>query len=462
MNFTSKDVETIINHQHDFYFSGATRPVEFRKEMLNRLKEAIQEHEQEIEKALYRDLRKNPFESYVTEIGFVLSSIGHVLKHLDEWMEPETAKTPLYLQPGKSYVIREPYGSVLVIGPFNYPFQLVMEPIVGAIAAGNCVVAKPSEAAPHTAAVVKKILEQHFPPEYVRVVEGAKEETSALIHAPFDSIFFTGSVAVGKIVMKAASERLTPVTLELGGKSPAIVDQTANLKIAAERIVWGKFSNAGQTCVAPDYIVAHHSIKEPLLKEIKKAIRRFYGKDASVSKDYGRIINEKQFDRLQAILNKEQRTVTMGGNTDRADLYIEPTVLEGIRFDSPSMEDELFGPILPVLEYENLGAVLHRIRKMPKPLAGYIFTENEDAAAYFTDQLPFGGGCINDTISHVGNIHLPFGGVGSSGQGNYHGKASFDVFTHEKAMLNRSSAIPMRAAFPPYGNKLKYIKPLIR
>ncbi|MCM3756542.1 aldehyde dehydrogenase [Sporosarcina aquimarina] len=462
MNFTSQDVESIIKRQHAYYFSGVTRSVEFRKEMLIRLKEAIQANEQDIEKALYKDLRKNPFESYVTEIGFVLSSIGHVLKHLDEWMEPEIAKTPLYLQPGKSYVLREPYGSVLVIGPFNYPFQLVIEPVIGAIAAGNCVVAKPSEAAPHTAAVVRKILEQQFPPEYVCVVEGAKEETSALIHAPFDSIFFTGSVAVGKIVMKAASERLTPVTLELGGKSPAIVDQTANLKIAAERIVWGKFSNAGQTCVAPDYVVAHKSIQEQLLKEIKKAIRRFYGKDASSSKDYGRIINEKQFERLQTILEKEQPFVSSGGTTDRADLYIEPTVLEGVHFDSPSMEDELFGPILPVLEYENLGALLHKIRKMPKPLAGYMFTENEEAATYFTEQLPFGGGCINDTISHVGNIHMPFGGVGSSGQGNYHGKASFDVFTHEKAMMNRSTAIPMRAAFPPYGNKLKYIKPLIR
>ncbi|WP_432354765.1 aldehyde dehydrogenase [Sporosarcina sp. A2] len=462
MNFTSNDVEAMIERQHDFYFSGATRPVEFRKAMLGRLKEAIQTHEKEIEKALYRDLHKNPFESYVTEIGFVLSSIGHVLKHLDVWVEPEIAKTPLYLQPGKSYVIREPYGSVLVIGPFNYPFQLVMEPIVGAIAAGNCVVAKPSEAAPHTAAIVRKILEDIFPPEYVRVVEGAKEETSALIHAPFDSIFFTGSVEVGKIVMKAASERLTPVTLELGGKSPAIVDQTANLKIAAERIVWGKFSNAGQTCVAPDYVVAHKAIKERLLNEIEKAIQRFYGKDASASSDYGRIVNEKQFDRLQAILEKEHHAVRSGGRLNRADLYIEPTVLDGVRFNSPSMEDELFGPILPVLEYENLGAVLHRIRKMPKPLAGYMFTENEAAAAYFTDQLPFGGGCINDTISHVGNIHLPFGGVGSSGQGNYHGKASFDVFTHEKAMMNRSTAIPMRAAFPPYGNKLKFIKPLIR
>lgn len=462
MNFTSKDVETMIDRQHDFYFSGATRSVEFRKDMLNRLKDSIQTHEEEIEQALYQDLRKNSFESYVTEIGFVLSSIGHMLKHLDEWMEPVVAKTPMYLQPGKSYVVREPYGSVLVIGPFNYPFQLVMEPIVGAIAAGNCIVAKPSEAAPNTAAVVRKILEEQFPPEYVRVVEGAKEETSALIHAPFDSIFFTGSVAVGKIVMKAASERLTPVTLELGGKSPAIVDQTANLKIAAERIVWGKFSNAGQTCVAPDYVVAHKTIKEPLLNEIKKAIRRFYGKDASTSKDYGRIINDKQFDRLQAILQQEQHHIIAGGNTDKADLYIEPTVLNGVHFGSPSMEDELFGPILPVLEYGNLGALLHQIRKMPKPLAGYMFTENEEAAEYFTEQLPFGGGCINDTISHVGNIHLPFGGVGSSGLGNYHGKASFDVFTHEKAMMNRSTAIPMRAAFPPYGNKLKFIKPLIR
>ena len=462
MTFTTSTVETMIQQQHDFYFSGATRSVEFRKEMLIRLKRAIQAHEKEIEDALYKDLRKPAFEAYVTEIGFVLSSIGHVLKNLDEWMEPETVKTPLYLQPGKSYVLREPHGSVLVIGPFNYPFQLVMEPIVGAIAGGNCVIAKPSESSPHTAAVVRKILEELFSPEYVRVVEGAKEETSALIHAPFDSIFFTGSVGVGKIVMKAASERLTPVTLELGGKSPAIVDQTADLKIAAERIVWGKFSNAGQTCVAPDYVAAHSSIKEPLLKEIQKAIQRFYGKNAAKSADYGRLVNTQQFTRLHEILEKELDHVYSGGNTDKEDLYIEPTVLNGVTFKSPSMEDELFGPILPVLEYENLGTLLHQIRKLPKPLAGYMFTENEQAAQYFMEQLPFGGGCINDTISHVGNIHLPFGGVGSSGMGNYHGKASFDVFTHQKAMMNRSTAIPMRAAFPPYGNKLKVIKPLIR
>ncbi|GKV67624.1 aldehyde dehydrogenase [Sporosarcina sp. NCCP-2716] len=462
MTFTTNDVGQMIERQHAFYFAGATRPADFRKDMLWRLKEAIEAHESEIEEALYLDLRKNAFESYVTEIGFVLSSIGHVLKELDSWMEPVSAKTPIHLQPGKSYVLREPYGSVLIIGPFNYPFQLVMEPLVGAIAGGNCAIVKPSESSPHTAAVIRKLLESTFPPEYIRVVEGAKEETSALIHAPFDSIFFTGSVAVGKVVMKAAAERLTPVTLELGGKSPAVVDQTARLKTAAERIVWGKFSNAGQTCVAPDYAAVHRSVKPQFILEMKEAIVRFYGKDASVSNDYGRIVNGKQFDRLHGILTKEQHAVEYGGRTDRGDLYIEPTILDGVSFDSPSMEDELFGPLLPVLEYDNLGELLHRIRKLPKPLAGYMFTENKEAARYFTEQLPFGGGCINDTISHVGNIHLPFGGVGPSGMGNYHGKASFDVFTHEKAMLDRNTAIPMRAAFPPYGNKLKYIKPLIR
>ncbi|WJY28903.1 MULTISPECIES: aldehyde dehydrogenase [Sporosarcina] len=462
MNFTDADVSRMIERQHEFYFTGATRPAGFRKAMLNRLKEAIEAREKAIEEALYQDLRKSPFEAYVTEIGFVLSSIKHVLKNLDEWMEPEAAKTPIHLQPGKSWVEREPYGSVLIIGPFNYPFQLIMEPIVGAIAGGNCIVAKPSESSPRTAAVVREILESSFPPDYIRVAEGAKEETSALIHAPFDSIFFTGSVAVGKVVMKAAAERLTPVTLELGGKSPAVVDQTADLKTAAERIAWGKFSNAGQTCVAPDYVAVHQSVREPFLRELEKAIVRFYGKDASASDDYGRIVNEKQFDRLHGILGKERQSVSYGGRTDRSDLYIEPTVLADTDFDSPSMEDELFGPILPVLMYDNLGDLIRRMRKLPKPLAGYIFTENEQAARYFTEQLPFGGGCINDTISHVGNIHLPFGGIGSSGMGNYHGKASFDVFTHEKAMLDRSTAIPMRAAFPPYGSKLKYIKPLIK
>lgn len=462
MNFTSYDVEKMIASQHEFYFTGATRSAEFRKDALRKLRDAILAHEEEITEALQKDLGKSSFESYVTEIGFVLSSISDMLKNVDGWMAPEPAKTPIHLQPSKSFVVREPYGSVLIIGPFNYPFQLVMEPLVGAIVGGNCAIVKPSESAVYTLKIIEKIVSETFPPEYIRVVEGEREETSALIHAPFDYIFFTGSVAVGKVVMKAAAERLTPITLELGGKSPVVVDQTANLVNAAERIVWGKLMNTGQTCVAPDYLLVHHSVKEELIANMIESIQKFYGEDVKESVDYGRIINERQFNRLVRIIEKERAQVIFGGNFEDSNLFIEPTLLDGVTWDSPSMEDEIFGPILPILAYDNLGEALHQIRKLPKPLAAYMFTENEQAANYFIESLPFGGGCINDTVSHVGNTNLPFGGVGPSGMNAYHGKASFNVFTHAKAMMKRSTKIPMKLALPPYKNKLKLVKPLIR
>lgn len=462
MNFTANDVESMIAAQHRFYFTGKTRTAAFRKEMLIKLREAILTYEDEITEALQKDLGKSPFESYVTEIGFVLSSISQMLKNVDAWMKPERVKTPVHLQPSKSFIVREPYGSVLIIGPFNYPFQLVIEPLVGAIVGGNCAVVKPSESAKHTGTIIKKILTETFSTDYIQVVEGEREETSVLIHASFDYIFFTGSVAVGKVVMKAAAERLTPITLELGGKSPVIVDQTANLVNAAERIVWGKFLNTGQTCVAPDYLLVHHSVKEELVERIIEVIENFYGENVMESPDYGRIINERQFDRLASMISKEWPQIIYGGDVDTANLFIEPTLLDGVTWESPSMEDEIFGPILPIMEYDHLGEVLHRVRQLPKPLSAYMFTENEQAANYFIESLPFGGGCINDTISHVGNTNLPFGGVGSSGMNAYHGKDSFDVFTHAKAVMRRNTKIPMRLALPPYENKLKLVKPLIR
>lgn len=462
MNFTSNDVESMIAAQRSYFFTGETNNATFRKEMLGKLKSSIIANESKITEALHKDLRKSAFESYVTEIGFVLSSISHMIKNIDEWMEPEVVKTPIHLQPAKSFIVHEPYGSVLIIGPFNYPFQLVMEPLIGAMAAGNCVIIKPSETTVHTASIIKEIVTEIFPPEYIRVVEGEREETSALIHASFDKIFFTGSVKVGKVVMKAAAERLTPITLELGGKSPAIVDQTADLAKTAERIVWGKFVNTGQTCVAPDYLLVHTTVKEELITQMKAAITKFYGKDPSMSPDYGRIVNTQHFDRLTDILSKERNQVVFGGEIDRSDLYIEPTLLDNVSWDGAAMEDELFGPILPVLTYSNLGEAIHRVRSLPKPLSAYMFTENEQAADYFIEQLPFGGGCINDTIAHVGNTNLPFGGIGPSGMNAYHGKYSFEAFTHAKAMMKKSTKIPMNLAFPPYGNKIKVVKPLIR
>lgn len=462
MNFTPQDVENMITEQRQFYFSRATKDVKFRKNQLLNLKKSILKYEKDILNALFLDLRKSEFEAYATEIGIVLDSISYMAKNLEEWVKPETAKTPIHLQMGKSFIVREPYGVTLIIGPFNYPFQLVMEPLIGAIIGGNTAIVKPSETSVHTANIVKKIIEETFDPSYIRVVEGEKEEVTALIHASFDYIFFTGSVAVGKIVAKAAAERLTPIALELGGKSPAIVDQTANLEVAAKRIAWGKFTNTGQTCVAPDYLLVHKDVYDRFMKLLKDTVRSFYSKNAIKSPDYGRIVNVRQFDRLQKILIEERDTITYGGRTDRDDLYIEPTIIEYVKWSSPSMQDELFGPILPVMVYDDLRLAIHQIRQLPKPLAAYFFSEHEKAIQYFLEELPFGGGCINDTVTHVGNQHLPFGGVGPSGINAYHGKASFDNFTHPKSILKKSSKLETNILFPPYKQKVKLIRTIMK
>ncbi|MBT2570375.1 aldehyde dehydrogenase [Planococcus sp. ISL-110] len=462
MNFTANDVEHMIEEQRTYFYTGDTKPAAFRIEQLYRLKSVIQSHKTEVIDALKKDLGKSEFEAYATEVGFVLDSISSMAKNLEDWMKPEQVKTPMHLQPSKSFVIREPYGSVLVIGPFNYPFQLVMEPLIGAIIGGNCAVVKPSEATPNVAKVIRTIIEEAFPSYYIRVVEGEREEVTALIHASFDYIFFTGSVNVGKVIMKAASERLTPITLELGGKSPAIVDQTANLDLAAKRIAWGKLMNTGQTCVAPDYICVHESIKDEFLEKLTKTIQEFYGKDAQRSPDYGRIVNHQHFDRLAEIVQKESKHIIYGGKVDRNDRYIEPVILDNITWDSPSMEDEIFGPILPVISYTDLPLLLRQIRKLPKPLSAYLFSENERAIRFFLDQLPFGGGCINDTVSHVASSYLPFGGVGTSGINSYHGKASFETFTHAKSILKKSTKLSVNLVFPPYKNKAKWIKTVMR
>ena len=462
MNFTATDVEQMIEDQRSYYYTGATKSSDFRKAQLARLKQSIVSHEQHIIDALKQDLGKSEFEAYATEIGFVLDSIGNMTKNLDDWMKPESVKTPLHLQPAKSFVMREPYGSVLIIGPFNYPFQLIMEPLIGAIIGGNCAIVKPSETTPHVAKIIRTIIEEAFPSYYIRVVEGEREEVTALIHASFDYIFFTGSVNVGKVIAKAAAERLTPVTLELGGKSPAIVDQTANLDLAAKRIAWGKFMNTGQTCVAPDYICVHESVKDEFLKKLKKTIRTFYGKDAQASPDYGRIVSEQHFDRLAEILDQESDHIVLGGSTDRDDLYIEPTVLDQIHWNSPSMEDEIFGPVLPIMTYSDLPLLLRQIRKLPKPLSAYMFSENERATDFFLEELPFGGGCINDTVSHVGSSYLPFGGIGTSGVNSYHGKSSFETFTHAKSILKKSTKFSTSVVFPPYKQKVKLVKSLLK
>ena len=462
MNFTQFDVEQMIEEQRAFFHTGKTRELEFKKAQLQFLKETIKKYEQDIIKALYLDLHKSEFEAYSNEIGIVYDSISYMLSNLERLEQPEKVKTPLHFQPGKSFIVREPYGVTLIIGPFNYPFQLVIEPLIGAIVGGNTAIVKPSESSVHTSAIVKQIIEETFDERYVRVVEGEKDEVQALIHAPFDFMFFTGSVAVGKIVAKAAAERLTPFVLELGGKSPAIVDQTANLEVAAKRIAWGKFNNAGQTCVAPDYVLVHRSVYPKFIKLMKKTIASFYGKTPQESKDFGRIISERQFDRLQKLLEEEKDQITCGGETDRNDLYIAPTILERVDWNSPIMEDEIFGPIMPIMAYEELPRVISQIRKLPKPLAGYLFSENEKAIDYFLKELPFGGGCINDVIVHVGNSYLPFGGVGPSGVGAYHGKASYECFTHAKSIVHRSTSLANGLLFPPYNNKVNLVRKIMK
>ena len=462
MNYTTHDIEQMIEQQRSFFYTRQTKDIEFRKKKLIHLKDSIKKYEQDVILALKKDLNKSEFEAYATEIGIVYDSISYFLKNIDDWVKPEPIKTPIQFRPGKSFIVRDPYGVVLIIGPFNYPFQLVMEPLIGAIIGGNTAIVKPSEAAPHTAAIVKKIINETFGEKYVRVVEGEKEVVTALIHAPFDYIFFTGSVMVGKVIAKAAAERLTPYCLELGGKSPAIVDQTANIDVAVSRIAWGKFNNAGQTCVAPDYILVHESVYDKFVKKMKKTITEFYGKNIEESPDFGRIINERQFDRLQQLLHKEVKNITFGGQTKRESLYIEPTIIENVSWDNPIMEDEIFGPIMPIMKYDELPLAIHKIRQLPKPLSAYLFSEHEKAIDYFLEELSFGGGCINDVISHVGNMHLPFGGVGPSGVKAYHGKASFENFTHPKSILKRSSKLSTDIVLPPYKNKVKLVRMIMK
>ena len=462
LKFTTEDVEKLISIQRDYFYSGMTRSTDFRKRQLEKLAKSIKKYEKDVIKALNLDLGKSEFESYTNEVGMVLSSIRYMLKQIDEWVKPEEVKTPLSLQPAKSFIIREPYGVTLIIAPFNYPFQLVMEPLIGAIIGGNTAVIKPSESAVHTCAIIKTIIEETFEPQYIQVVEGEKEEVTALIQSSFDYIFFTGSVAVGKVIMRAAAERLTPITLELGGKSPTIVDHTANLELAAKRIVWGKFNNNGQTCVAPDYVLVQQSVYQEFVALLKKTIQQFFGENPRESKDYGRIINHKQLERLAQLLEIEKNHITYGGTYDLQDRYIEPTILENISWTNPIMEDEIFGPILPIMAYDHLQSAIEQIRRLPKPLAAYFFSEHEQAIDYFLEQLSFGGGCINDTITHVGNIHLPFGGVGPSGVNAYHGKASFENFTHPKSIMQRSTKVTNDLLYPPYKNKVKLVRMVLK
>lgn len=459
---TTEDVSLLLAEHRRYFHEGHTLALSFRLEQLQRLKEALLRYEAPILDALRQDLGKGEFEGYATEFGFVLSSIAHTRKHLKRWMKPQRVRTPLQLQPASSRIISEPYGTILIISPFNYPFQLLMEPLIGAIAAGNCAVLKPSEAAPHVTEVISRLIGETFPKEYIRVVEGEKETVSALIHSPFDYIFFTGSVPVGRIVMEAAAKNLVPVTLELGGKSPVIVDATANLELAAKRIIWGKLLNAGQTCIAPDYVLAHSSVKAQLIDNMKNAIRSFYGEDAQLSPDYGRIIHTRHVDRLASILDRDQAKIVYGGRVAREERYMEPTLLDQVTWDDASMEDEIFGPILPILEYSSLDEAIRVVREHPKPLALYLFTQDSAVEQEVLHKVSFGGGCVNDTISHVASANLPFGGVGNAGIGAYHGKHSFEVFSHRKSVMKKSTRFETGLLFPPYRDKIKWVRKVLK
>ncbi|HDE3439218.1 TPA: aldehyde dehydrogenase [Staphylococcus aureus] len=441
-----------------FFNTQQTKDISFRKEQLKKLSKSIKSYESDILEALYTDLGKNKVEAYATEIGITLKSIKNARKELKNWTKTKNVDTPLYLFPTKSYIKKEPYGTVLIIAPFNYPFQLVFEPLIGAIAAGNTAIIKPSELTPNVARVIKRLINETFDANYIEVIEGGIEETQTLIHLPFDYVFFTGSENVGKIVYQAASENLVPVTLEMGGKSPVIVDETANIKVASERICFGKFTNAGQTCVAPDYILVHESVKDDLITALSKTLREFYGQNIQQSPDYGRIVNLKHYHRLTSLLNSAQMNIVFGGHSDEDERYIEPTLLDHVTNDSAIMQEEIFGPILPILTYQSLDEAIAFIHQRPKPLSLYLFSEDENATQRVINELSFGGGAINDTLMHLANPKLPFGGVGASGMGRYHGKYSFDTFTHEKSYIFKSTRLESGVHLPPYKGKFKYIK----
>lgn len=439
-------ISEIVSNQRDYFLSGTTRSADFRLDALKKLKKGIKANQKLLTDALLADLNKSASESYMCEIGIVYDEIATHLKGLKRWMKNKKVPTPLAQFHSKSFVSPEPYGVTLIMSPWNYPMQLCFAPLIGAISAGNCAVVKPSAYAPSVSSAIAKILSETFSPEYIAVVEGGRDQNSALLEEKFDYIFFTGSVAVGKVVMAAAAKHLTPISLELGGKSPVIVDETADIEISARRIAFGKILNAGQTCVAPDYLFVHHSVKEKFVEMYQKAVSEFFPKgDYS---DYPHIINEKHFNRLLGLMEGEK--VVYGGNSDASKRFIEPTLLDSITFDAPIMQEEIFGPILPIIEYSNIEECINFIRSKPKPLALYLFTSSRYIQKRVLDSCTFGGGCINDTMIHLATPYMGFGGIGESGMGSYHGKFSFDAFTHYRSIVNKSLFPDLKMRYRPY------------
>ena len=445
---TEQEIKDLVTRQRKYFQTGATLPVSVRVDALKRLYGVISGCEKEIHTALKRDLGKSGFESYMCETGLVLEEISYMLKHIHRFSREKNVRTPLAQFHSRSFKKPSPYGVTLIMSPWNYPFMLTLSPLVDALAAGNTAVVKPSAYSPHTSDVILQILSQCFDPEYVAVVTGGRAENTCLLREHFDYIFFTGSQSVGKEVMRNAAEHLTPVTLELGGKSPCSVDKSADIKLAARRIVFGKYLNCGQTCVAPDYIYCHRSVKDKLIKEVQKQIQKQYGKQPLRNPNYGKIINEKHFDRLLGLIDKNK--TVHGGGSDRHALRIEPTVLDNVTFADAVMQEEIFGPIMPILIFDNLDEAIRNINAMPHPLALYLFTSDKAAAKKVTSRCGFGGGCINDTIIHLATTEMGFGGFGESGMGSYHGKVGFDTFSHYKSIVDKKTWIDLPMRYQPY------------
>ena len=454
------DYGPLIARQRAFFLSGASTAPGFRRDRLRDLENGLIQREADLLEALHADLRKNPHEAYASEIGFVLGEVRHAINHLPRWMTPERRRAPFAAWPSRAELRHEPYGVSLIIGPWNYPLQLLLAPLVGAIAAGNTAVLKPSEFAPHTAAVITAMIKERFDENFIAVVEGARDCAEALLRERFDKIFFTGSTGTGRVVMAAAASHLTPVTQEHGGKCPCIVAADAPIELTARRIVWGTFMNAGQTCVAPDHLWVDRRIAPALLDSMRGEIRRFYGDNPQQSPDYGRIINRRHFDRLHALLADGK--IIHGGRADAEDWYIEPSILTEVPLDSAVMRDEIFGPILPVMEFGDLSEVLSIQRDLPTPLAFYLFTADRGLQERVLAGTRSGGVCINDTISHIIGNDLPFGGVGESGMETYHGRASFECFSHRRSVLRRSLGIDPSFRYPPPKATLEVLKRVMR
>lgn len=439
-----------LTEQRTLFATGQTKPYQFRRQQLLKLMNLLRKNEQAIHKALHDDLNKPLAESFVSEYAVVMDEIHLALRHLRSWMKGQCVRTPLHLWPARTRVYREPLGSVLIIGPWNYPVQLTLSPLVAALAAGNCAIIKPSELAAATSKLIAKMLSEEFDPGLVRVVEGGIQETADLLALPFDHILFTGSTRVGKIVYQAAAKNLTPVTLELGGKSPVIVDGNCDLEVGARRITWGKFLNAGQTCIAPDYAYIHESVEQKFIELVKKNIRDFYGEDPAKSDSYARLLNTNHLNRLRGLIDSQK--LKAGGQFDAGSLYLAPTVVGPVSWNDPVMQEEIFGPILPYLTYSDLNSTFQEIKKRDKPLAAYFFSNDCKNIQTFLD-MSFGGGCVNDTVVHISNGHAPFGGVGASGTGAYHGERGFLALSHQKTVVHKARWADLSVRYPPYTDK---------